>query len=117
MSLSLKSRQNEVIKTIKVEQPSIKIELYDNAEVDGDTVTIFLNNKLLVYKKRLTDKPLTLQLNAFPGTDYELMMYADNLGSIPPNTALMVVTSGDKKHEVYLSSTEQKNAVVRFRYQ
>ena len=117
LGLSLKSRQNDVIKTIKVEKPSIKIELYDNAEVDGDTVTIFLNNKLLVYKKRLTDKPLTLQLNAFPGTDYELMMYADNLGSIPPNTALMVVTAGDKKHEVYLSSTEQKNAVVRFRYQ
>jgi hypothetical protein len=117
IGLTLQSRQNEVIKTIKVEKPSIKIELYDNAEVDGDTVTIFLNNKLLVYKKRLTDKPLTLQLNAFPGTDYELMMYADNLGSIPPNTALMVVTCGDKKHEVYLSSTEQKNAVVRFRYQ
>ena len=117
LGLSLKPRQNDVIKTIKVEKPSIKIELYDNAEVDGDTVTILLNNKLLVYKKRLTDKPLTLQLNAFPGTDYELMMYADNLGSIPPNTALMVVTSGDNKHEVYLSSTEQKNAVVRFRYQ
>jgi hypothetical protein len=43
-------------------------------------------------------------------------MYADNLGTIPPNTALMVVTAGAQKLDVYLSSTEQKSAAVRFVY-
>jgi hypothetical protein len=44
-------------------------------------------------------------------------MVAQNLGSIPPNTALMMVQAGDQRYTVRLSSTEQKNAMVRFRYQ
>ena len=75
-----------------------------------------LNNKLLLYRKMLTDKPLTVFVNAFPGTEYELVMYADNLGTIPPNTALMMVTAGDKKYEVRLSSSLQKSASIKFRY-
>jgi type IV secretory pathway VirB9-like protein len=39
-------------------------------------------------------------------------MVADNLGSIPPNTSLMIVTAKDKRYEVFISSTEQKNARV-----
>lgn len=61
------------------ETSTVKIDLYDNAEIDNDTVTIFLNKKLLLYKQRLTEKPLTLLLNALPNMDYELVMYADNL--------------------------------------
>jgi type IV secretory pathway VirB9-like protein len=42
-------------------------------------------------------------------------MYADNLGSIPPNTALMVVTVAGKRYEVNITSTEQTSGTVRFR--
>jgi hypothetical protein len=114
-NLKLQQRENELVTTLSLETPSIRIDLYDNAEIDNDTVTIFLNNKLLLYKQRLTDKPLTLQLKAFPNTDYELVMYADNLGSIPPNTALMLVTAGKQRHEIRLSASDKKNAAVRFR--
>ena len=65
----------------------------------------------------LTDKPLTINITAFPNTDYEFMMYADNLGRIPPNTSLMVITAGKKRYEMRISSSEQKSAVVKFRYQ
>lgn len=116
-SLKLKDREKEVVQTITIDTSDIKIELYDNAEIDGDTVTIFLNNTLLVYRKMLTDKPLTINITAFPNTDYEFMMYADNLGRIPPNTSLMVITAGKKRYEMRISSSEQKSAVVKFRYQ
>ena len=106
----------EIVQTVLVDTPHIKIELYDNAEIDDDTVSVFLNNTLLLHKKRLTDKPLVLSISAFPNTDYELMMYAENLGRIPPNTSLMIVTAGKKRYEMRISSNEQKNAVVRFRY-
>lgn len=115
-NLKIESREKEVVTTLQLDTSNIRIDLYDNAEIDNDTVTIFLNNKLLLYKQRLTDKPLTLTLKAFPDMDYELLMYADNLGSIPPNTALMVVTAGRRRHELRLSASDKKNAVVRFRY-
>lgn len=116
-NLKLQTREKELVRSISVDTSKIKIELYDNAEIDDDTVTIFLNNTLLVYKKRLTDRPLVLDVDVFPNTNYELMMYADNLGRIPPNTSLMIITAGKKKYEMRISSSEQKSAVVQFKYE
>ncbi len=114
--LNLEPREKDLVKTLVIDTGIIRLDFYDNAEIDNDTITVLLNNKLLLYKKMLTDKPLTVYINAFSGTDYELVMYADNLGTIPPNTALMMVTAGNKKYEVRLSSSEQKSAAVKFRY-
>lgn len=116
-NLKLKNREKDLVQTLIVDTSFIKIELYDNAEIDDDTVTVFLNSTLLLYKKRLTGKPLVLNITAFPNTEYELMMYADNLGRIPPNTALMVITAGRKRYQLHLSSSEEKSAVVRFKYE
>lgn len=115
-TLKLQPREKELVQSVIIDSPTIKIELYDNAEIDDDTVTVFLNNTLLLYKKRLTDKPLLLNFTAIPNTDYEILMYADNLGRIPPNTSLMVITAGANRYELRLSSSEQKSAVVKFRY-
>jgi hypothetical protein len=43
---------------------------------------------------------------------HEFVMVANNLGSIPPNTALMVITTGGKRYELFISSDEKKNAKV-----
>jgi hypothetical protein len=115
-TLHLQPREDTVVKTVTLDNPQIKIELYDDAEIDHDTVTVLINKKLLLYRQMLTDKPLTIHFNAFPGVEYELVMYADNLGDIPPNTALMMVTAGERKMEVYMSSSLQKSAAVRFVY-
>ena len=48
---------------------------------------------------------------------HELVMVAENEGDIPPNTSLMVVRAGDQLFEVRITSTEQKNAVVIFKYE
>ncbi|HEX2629043.1 MAG TPA: hypothetical protein VHM26_08530, partial [Chitinophagaceae bacterium] len=45
----------------------------------------------------------------------ELTMFADNLGSISPNTALMIVTDGRTRHEVRMSSNLERNATIRIR--
>jgi hypothetical protein len=115
-SMKIQQREKEVVQTVTIDTMAVKVELYDNAEIDDDTVRIFLNNSLLLHKKRLTDRALVLNFDAFPNTEYELMMYAENLGRIPPNTALMVITAGKKRYEVRLSSSEQKSAVVKFKY-
>ncbi|MBS1948518.1 MAG: hypothetical protein JST47_12195 [Bacteroidetes bacterium] len=115
-NIRLEKRAIDLKKTIVVDSPKIRLAFYDDATIDNDTITVFVNNKLLLYRQCLTEKPLNIEFNAFAGTQYEVVMYADNLGSIPPNTALMVVTAGSQKFEVYLSSTEQKSAAVRFVY-
>ncbi len=113
--INFEKRNNNLLKTIEIENQSFKVDLYDNGEIDGDTISLFFNGKLLLSHRRLSDKAITLNLNT-EDTDgvNELVMYADNLGSIPPNTALMVVTDGPNRYEVRISSDLQKSGVIRF---
>lgn len=114
----LKDRSNELVKTINVKNEEITVKLYDNGEIDDDTISIYMNRKLVLSKKRLTAKPLTVKLKMDEeNPEHDLVMVAENLGRIPPNTSLMIVEDGDKRYEVRITSTEQKNAMVRFRYQ
>ncbi|TDH21594.1 hypothetical protein EXU57_18990 [Segetibacter sp. 3557_3] len=111
----LTRRANPLIKQFEIEPGEIKLELYDNGEIDGDTVTIYHNNKLLVSNARLSQRPISFKLQIDPDhPHHELVMVAENLGSIPPNTSLMVVTTPEKRYEVFISSTDQKNAKVVF---
>ena len=114
----LKNRSNELMKTLTVSNPEVTVKLYDNGEIDDDTISVFLDNKLMLSSKRLTASPLTIKFTIDENdTDHELTMVAENLGRIPPNTSLMVVESGEQRFDVRITSTEQKNAVVRFKYQ
>lgn len=114
----LKERQNEVVKTFTVNTRQISINLYDNGTIDKDTVSVYLNNRLVVSKKMLSLSPITVNIDLEEENDYvELVMVADNLGEIPPNTSLMIVKAGNKQYEVRITSTEQKNAMVVFKFQ
>lgn len=114
----LASRTNELIKTITVTSTEVTVDLYDNGTIDNDTVSVYLDKKLVVSKQRLTERAITVKLKLDAENDYhELVMVAENLGEIPPNTSLMVVKAGDKQYEVRITSNEQKNAVVIFKYE
>jgi hypothetical protein len=112
------SRENELVKVITTGANEVELNIYDNGTVDNDTISVYLDKKLVLQKKRLTESPLTLKFKLDENVDeHELVMVAENLGEIPPNTSLMVVTAGGKRYEVRITSTEQKNAVVLFRYE
>ena len=114
----LKERSNNLVKTLVTSSPDIKIELFDNGEIDGDTITDYDNNQVISYRQGLTNKPITLNIKASEFVPvHEFVMVANNLGSIPPNTALMVVTTGGKRYEVFMSADEKKNAKVVIRYE
>ena len=108
------NRKNVVLKTIDVKTADIKIELYDNGDIDGDEVTVYFNGDVVGNKQKLTEKPITINLKAIKNATNELVMYANNLGTIPPNTALMKVYSDGQVYEVRIESDEKKNGVIRF---
>lgn len=111
--LILKQRTNSLIKQIETSAGEILLELYDNGEIDGDTVSVYHNNVLIAFKQRLSQKPISLRIRVDKlQPHHELIMVADNLGSIPPNTSLMIVTAKDRRYAVSISSTEHQNAKV-----
>jgi hypothetical protein len=114
----LRTRANPLAKEIAIGTAELQITLYDNGQVDGDTVSVYHNNELVISRARLSQAPLRLKVKVDAANPYhELIMVAHNLGAIPPNTSLMVVTAGEQRYQVNISSSEQQNAKVVFRWQ
>lgn len=111
---ALKKRSFEESPIIEVDADSLTLAIYDNGEVDGDTIALFHNRKLLAQSQRLSDKPIALTIH-IDTTVHEISMYAQNLGSIPPNTAVCIIMAGDKRYELTLSSNFIRNGTIRFR--
>ena len=109
------SRTKNILKRVEVTQATFKVDLYDDGDIDGDIVSVYYNGKPILSNKKLTDKPLSLTLTLDADKkENELLIYAENEGSIPPNTALMIVTEGNTRTEVRITSDQKKNGVVLF---
>jgi hypothetical protein len=108
-------RRKDIVKTIKISEPTFRLDFYDNGEIDGDSISVFYNGKLVLSHQRLSDKPLSITLPIDKNVDENIVtMYAENLGTIPPNTAVMIVRDGSKVYEVRLESDLKKSASVIF---
>jgi hypothetical protein len=109
-------RKKKFVTEIPVTGDSIELRFYDNAEIDGDSISLFLDDRLIYSNIRLTGNAYSIKLavNSL-NENSELVMVAENLGSIPPNTSLMIAVVGDNRYEARLESTEGSSAMVRFR--
>ncbi|MGH2552285.1 MAG: hypothetical protein ACRDEB_01135, partial [Chitinophagaceae bacterium] len=115
---TLTKRKAELVKEIKVDTGTIKIDFYDNGQIDGDTISIYVNSMPHVSNKRLGVKPVSINVRIdLINRVQEVIMVGENMGTIPPNTALMIINTGGKRYQLYLASDEQKNAMVRFIYE
>jgi hypothetical protein len=98
------------------ETDSLLLTLYDNGEVDGDTVTVLMNGNIIFSKVGLTTKANSKTIYIASNMDsVKLVMYAESLGEIPPNTGLMVVTDGEKRYDVRFSADLKTNSAIVFR--
>ncbi len=113
-----KGRTNKEISRIVVNDRKIKLEVYDNGTIDGDTVSIFYNGKMIMSHRRLSSNPIEIDLTLDENTSlHSIVLFAENLGSIPPNTALIILTTASKKrYELFSSANLQQNAELIFEY-
>ncbi|HVS95895.1 MAG TPA: hypothetical protein VHE54_05390 [Puia sp.] len=111
------SRRKAVLnQEFDVESDSVRLSFYDNGEIDGDSISVFVNNELVLSHQELEAKAFNVYLRLDSTRDVnEISMFAENLGRIPPNTALMVVTDGKNRYEVFMSSSLTENATIRLR--
>jgi hypothetical protein len=113
---SFRRRSRSETSTITVKADSVRINFSDNGIVDGDSISVFVNGRLEAAHISLTRIPHTISVHFEKGSDeIEVAMFAENVGSVPPNTSLMQVLEGSKTHQVYLSSDTRKNAVVKIK--
>lgn len=110
-------RASKLVETIYTKADSVKMFVYDNGEVDGDTVTVFINNALVLDRYRISDKPKEI---SFPvsgnGGVHTIELFANNLGTIPPNTALIIIIAGKERFELRASYDLSTNAKIVIRH-
>ena len=110
-------RKIETIQSVYYKSDSLVLTLYDNGEVDGDTVSVLMNGKVIMPMVGLSTRAVrkTINITKDMPDSIQLIMYAENLGSIPPNTGLLVVHDGEDVYEIRFSGDYQKNAAIVFR--
>jgi hypothetical protein len=116
---SIKEKFVERKKVLTTELPllgdTIEIHFYDNAEIDGDSISLFMNNRLVFEHVKLSDKPYVVKFAVTELTERnELVMVAENLGAIPPNTSYMIAYVNGVRYTANLESTENSSAMIRF---
>jgi hypothetical protein len=111
---TLPARKLDIQRTIILDTSFITISLYDNGIIDGDIATVLLDGKPILEKILLSTVAATVSLNlSKEPSGHILELFANNLGSIPPNTALLVLICNKKRYEITLSSDEMVNGGVR----
>lgn len=112
----VEQRKTVAPQILEFKSDSLELKLYDNGEIDGDTVSILLNGEILLAKQGLKASAIKKTIYIQPGSDeLTLVLYAENLGKYAPNTGLLVVHDGEDVYQVRFSADLQQNAAVIFK--
>lgn len=107
-------RKFEFTAPVIIKSDSLQLSLYDNGEIDGDTVSVLLNGNIIISKEglKVTAIKRTIHITPEMGDSLILVLYAENLGKYPPNTGLLVIHDGEDSYPVRFSADLQTNAAI-----
>lgn len=110
--LTYKDRKEHVQQSVDITSDSLLLSFYDNGVVDGDSISVYLNNQPVI-TNTLLKSVATKKVVYIGGMDeVKLLLVAENLGSIPPNTGLLIIHDGDKTYQVNFTADMQTNASI-----
>jgi hypothetical protein len=108
-------RTKKQLHALELSADSIVLSFYDNGVIDGDSISVYLNGEQIIANNRLTATATKKTVMLPVVENIELILVAENLGTLPPNTGLLVVKDGDKVYQVNFSADLQTNAAILFK--
>ena len=115
-AMDIDKRKVETIQTLYFKSDSLELVLYDNGEVDGDTVSIVMNGEVIMPRVGLTTNAVKKTIyTRDAGDSIKIVMYAETLGTLPPNSGLLIVNDGTDRYEIRFSGDMERNAAIVFR--
>lgn len=115
---TLQNRNIKKGKTIVVHHTRLKIDFFDDAEEDGDMISVNFNGKWLFRNHKLKNTTRTVYINLDVQNPYNFITtFAHNLGNIPPNTTALLIDDGKKKHKIVLKSDEKESDILYLEYE
>lgn len=115
-AIDVEKRAIETIESLYFKTDSLVLTLYDNGEVDGDTVSVLMNGKLIMPRVGLSTNAVRKTIYTTDVKDsIQIIMYAETLGSLPPNTGLLIVYDGTERHEIRFKGDMERSSAIMFR--
>ena len=108
----LSKRKIVTSKEWTVKQEKIVLQIWDNNKEDGDIISLKFNDTWILSNFLLTKQKYTITLN-LKTKDNQLLLFAENLGSIPPNTAAISIDDDDLVRTFMLNSDMSKSESVK----
>jgi len=109
----LNGRKTEMVETVLINNKRMTIKIWDNDKVDGDVISLNLNGIWILKNYRLKKQVKNILID-LPLESNELILYAENLGSMPPNTAAISIWNGKEKiKSVILNSDKGKSEAIK----
>lgn len=112
--LPYNERKEHLQQTVAIASDSLLLSFYDNGVVDGDSISVYLNDQPVI-TTRLTSIATKKSIYIGGMDEVKLLLVAENLGSIPPNTGLLIIREGDKTYQVNFTADMQTNASIILR--
>lgn len=88
------SRVENKLRVIEINEDEAELIILDNMAVDGDMITLINNDKIIFKRVTLTKIPITYKINNKESSTHLIKFFAENLGSTPPNTGVLIVRAG-----------------------
>jgi len=107
-------RKIQKISEIVFTSDSLQLSFFDNGTVDGDTISVVLNGKMIADQIKLTTNAfrITIPSKISQSDSLMLVMHAESLGLIPPNTGLLIIQDGNARHEIRFEGDLQRSSAV-----
>jgi len=116
-SLKPTERKVQKISEIFFSSDSLQLSFYDNGTIDGDTISMVLNGRMIAGKIKLTTNAfrITIPTRIDQNDSLVLVMHAESLGLIPPNTGLLIIQDGATRHEIRFEGDLQRSSAIVLR--
>ncbi|WP_306352864.1 hypothetical protein [Flavobacterium sp. '19STA2R22 D10 B1'] len=108
-------RYSDYVAEMEVKNDKISLEIWDGQVEDGDIISLKLNDEWIEQNIKVQKKGKKIEVLLKPGKNI-LLFRAENLGTIPPNTAVLRIYYGDKTRYVYLSTDMKKDNLIEIDY-
>ena len=113
--LSLQKRDIEVQKVITVDAKILKLAVWDNERVDGDKISLSLNGRWILRNYEIVKEKNLFEIELIPNQVNQLVFFAENLGTIPPNTsAINIQYEGYNKTHIMRSNLDKSGSINFF---
>jgi len=113
--LTYTQRKDHLQQTVDIASDSLFLSFYDNGVVDGDSISVYLNDQPIISNTKLTSVATKKTIYVGGMNEIKLQLVAENLGTIPPNTGLLIIRDGDKTYQVNFTADMQTNSSIILR--